>query len=575
MSSSTTSADGAATPDVRHAPTTVTTGPDPRGHRVAIVTLGCGRNEVDSDQLAGLFHREGVTVIDDPAEAEVVLVNTCTFIAPAKQESVDTVLEACDLKGPDGAARAVLVVGCMAERYPDELAEAIPEADAIVGFDGYARLPQLVDDVLAGRPYERVARAAPTPAQGPRPGLPTLSLTPVTPASPHGDALPPGALPDGAAPPPLDPDLALGLSVDELPPEAPRPTADPATSQDDLDRVPASGPRFPVRRHDGRPWAYLKLASGCDRLCTFCAIPSFRGRFRSRPLDELRAEADWLVSQGARELVLVSENTTSWGKDLPGGRDAQAAMVEALADTDGLDRLRLMYLQPAELTNRLLEAIAGHPKVASYFDLSLQHVSGPVVRRMARSGDHERFGALIERIRGLDPHAAFRSNFILGFPGETEADVAVLEDFLVAHQLDWVGLFAYSPEDGTAAASMDGQVPAEEAAERVERVSELQDRIADAAARTYVGRTLDVTVQEHLVEDGVLELTAARSYREAPDTDGEVQLVTPDGAPAEVPVGRTIPARVVDAVGVDLVAVPDVPHAEVEGAAEVGPAGRG
>jgi ribosomal protein S12 methylthiotransferase len=514
---------------------------------VAIVTLGCGRNEVDSDQLAGLFHREGVPVVDDPAAADVVLVNTCTFIAPAKQESIDTVLEACDLK--QEGARAVLVVGCMAERYPDELAEAIPEADAIVGFDGYARLPQLVDDVLEGRPYERVAVRATTSAPAPRAGLPVLSLTPAA-------AVPPASTP--MAVPARDPSMALDLDVAELPPEAARPTADPRTAHDDLDRIPASGPRFPVRRHDGRPWAYLKLASGCDRLCTFCAIPSFRGRFRSRPLDELVAEASWLVEQGARELVLVSENTTSWGKDLDGGRDGQATMVETLADVDGLERLRLMYLQPAELTVPLLETVAGHRKVASYFDLSLQHVSGPVVRRMARSGDHVRFAGLIERIRDLDPDAVFRSNFILGFPGETEADVQVLEDFLVDQRLDWVGLFAYSPEDGTPAATMPEQVDAATAAERVERLAAVQERVADDAARAFVGRDLEVIVEDHLEDGDGGHTTVGRSYREAPDTDGEVELVTagPDGGwiPADLPRGRTVTAEVVDAVGVDLVA---------------------
>jgi ribosomal protein S12 methylthiotransferase len=253
--------------------------------------------------------------------------------------------------------------------------------------------------------------------------------------------------------------------------------------------------------------------------------------------------------------VLVSENTTSWGKDLDGGRDGQAAMVETLADTPGLERLRLMYLQPAELTVPLLETITGHRKVASYLDLSLQHVSGPVVRRMARSGDHGRFAALVERIRGLDPDAVFRSNFILGFPGETEHDVQVLEDFLVEQRLDWVGLFAYSPEDGTPAATMPDQVDPAEAAERVERLAEVQERVADAAARAFVGRHLDVTVEDHLVtDDGGLELTAGRSYREAPDTDGEVQLVGPDGDPVDLPLGRTVTAEVVDAVGVDLVA---------------------
>jgi ribosomal protein S12 methylthiotransferase len=534
------------------------TGSTSSASSVAIVTLGCGRNEVDSDQLAGLFHREGVTVVDDPDGADVVLVNTCTFIAPAKQESIDTILEACDLKAT--GTRAVLVVGCMAERYPDELAEAIPEADAIVGFDGYGRLPQLVDDVLEGRPYQRVTTTA-TPAAAPvRPGLPLLSITPTAPVDGDAaaDAAPTGPVAEPVAVPALDPTMALGLDVSELPPEAVRPTADPRTAQDALDRVPASGPRFPVRRHDGRPWAYLKLASGCDRLCTFCAIPSFRGRFRSRPLDELVAEASWLVEQGARELVLVSENTTSWGKDLDGGRDAQAAMVETLAGTPGLERLRLMYLQPAELTVPLIETIAGHPTVASYFDLSLQHVSGPVVRRMARSGDHVRFAGLIERIRDLDPDAVFRSNFILGFPGETEHDVQVLEDFLVEQRLDWVGLFAYSPEDGTPAATMPDQVDPDQASERVERLAEVQERVADAAARAFVGRELEVTVEDHHDDGEGAVTTVGRSYREAPDTDGEVELVTdgPDGAltPADLPRGRTVTAEVVDAVGVDLVA---------------------
>jgi ribosomal protein S12 methylthiotransferase len=512
---------------------------------VAIVTLGCGRNEVDSDQLAGLFHREGAEVVDDPAVADVVLVNTCTFIAPAKQESIDTVLEACQLKD-DGAARAVLVVGCMAQRYPEELAEAIPEADAIVGFDGYARLPAIVADVLAGRTTERVIGVgAAHPGARPSSGRRDLPLV-VAPASADQ----------------ADPSRVLGLDVPERPSDPARSSAPAASAQDLLDRVPASGPRFPLRSHDGRPWAYLKIASGCDRVCTFCAIPSFRGRFRSRPLDELLAEAAWLADHGARELVLVSENTTSWGKDLPGGRDLQPTLLRELAQVDGIERLRLMYLQPAELTWPLLEAITSEDKVASYLDLSLQHVSAAVVRRMARSGDHERFGALIGRIRELDPDAVFRSNFILGFPGETEQDVAQLEAFLEEHRLDWVGLFPFSREDGTPSDQLPDQVPAELAAERVARVGERQERLADEAARRFVGRHLEVTVQEHS-DDGGVAVTVGRSYREAPDTDGEVQLVVAgtggrDGAPADLPVGRSVTARVVDTIGVDLVAEVDV-----------------
>ncbi len=496
------------------------------GASVAIITLGCGRNEVDSDQLAGLLHRTGHDVIDDPESAEVVVVNTCTFIAPARQESIDTVLEACQLKH-DGNARAVVIVGCMAQRYPDELADAIPEADAVVGFDGYTRLGEVIGQALDGTLSSRVVGVGPA-----HPGSrPTLSL-PVIAATASGSA---------AATPPT--------------------RATPAArTQDDLDRVPASGPRFVTRAHDGRPWAYLKIASGCDRVCTFCAIPSFRGRFRSRPLDEILVEAEQLAASGARELVLVSENTTSWGKDLPGGRSLQPRLLAELAAIDAIERIRLMYLQPAELTDDLLEAMAAEPKVASYFDLSLQHVSGPVVERMARSGDHERFGALVARIRGLDPDAVFRSNFIVGFPGETDVDVRRLEDFLVEHRLDWVGLFAYSPEDGTPAMDLADQVAPEVARDRLARLSDVQERVSDAASRRFVGRQLDVIVQERG------EATLARSYREAPDTDGEIELVTPGHGPADLPVGRILTVHVADAVGVDLVAHVDAESAGPEGA---------
>jgi len=522
-----------------------------QGQRVAIITLGCGRNEVDTEQLAGLFHREGARIVADPADAEVVLVNTCTFIAPAKQESIDTVLAACQLKD-DGAARAVLVVGCMAQRYPKELADAIPEADAIVGFDGYPTLPAIAAGLLAGEIEERVLGVGPAhpgsrPAPDARRDLPLLLVPPA------GDPAPTPA-PTTRSGPSTD---TAGIHL--------------LTTQDDLDRMPASGPRFPVR-HLGeeagpRSWAYLKIASGCDRVCTFCAIPAFRGRFRSRPLAELVEEAWWLADQGVRELVLVSENTTSWGKDLPGGRALQPALLHALAEIDGIERLRLMYLQPAELTDELVAAIAQIPEVASYYDLSLQHVSAPVVARMARSGDHERFAALIARARALAPEAVFRSNFILGFPGETEADVALLESFLEDVRLDWAGFFTFSAEDGTRSAAMDDQVPHELARERLERVSSTQERVADHAARRFVGRHLDVLVDE--VEDVEVEVpgtggvqrtvarTLGRSYREAPDTDGEVELVAPGGGAAAVPAGRIVTARVLDSVGVDLVAEVD------------------
>lgn len=523
--------------------------PRPAAARVAIVTLGCGRNEVDSDQLAGLFALEGMQVVDEADQADVVLVNTCTFIAPAKQESVDTVLAACDLKGT--GARGVVVVGCMAQRYPQDLADLIPEADAVVGFAGYPSLPGLVDDILAGRAHDRVVGIAPDGAAPPEsaPGRRALPLVSVASA--------PTVVPATTDAPWIGP-------VPEADRDGREAMVDLA-SQDALDRVPDTGPRFPVRALTaaGSPWAYLKIASGCDRLCTFCAIPSFRGRFRSRPIDELLAEATWLSSQGVRELVLVSENTTSWGKDLPGwagrpgGRDLQATLLAELAGVDGIDRLRLMYLQPAELRPELLEAIASIEAVAPYFDLSLQHVSASVLTRMARSGSPERFARLVARIRELAPEAAIRSNFILGFPGETEADVAALEEFLEVHELDWVGLFPFSREDGTPSADLSDQVDQDVARARVERIASVQERAADRAAARHVGRTLDVLVEEHLRDGDRIVEVVGRSSREAPDTDGEVRLVGPDGQPVDAPVGRMVRARVVAHEGVDLVAEVD------------------
>ncbi|HEX9888196.1 MAG TPA: 30S ribosomal protein S12 methylthiotransferase RimO [Nitriliruptorales bacterium] len=501
-------------------PTAPTAPPTPP--RVAIVTLGCGRNEVDSDQLAGLFQREGIPVVSEAGDADVVLVNTCTFIAPAKQESIDTVLAACDLK--DGRAKAVLVVGCMAERYPDELAAEIPEADAIIGFDGYARLPGIVTDLLAGRPIDRVVK---------RPERPIHPL------------MPGGSGATRRAP------LPLLVAPTQAPPEA-DPAARGVPTQDDLDRVPETGPRFPVRAFDGsRSWAYLKIASGCDRVCTFCAIPQFRGSFRSRPIDEIVAEARWLATQGARELVLVSENTTSYGKDI-GGRDQVLRLLERLHDLHDLVRIRLMYLQPDELQRPLVQAIATMPKVASYFDLSLQHVSASVLHDMARSGSPERYTELIAHIREQDPRAVLRSNFIVGFPGERNQDVDALEGFLVTNRMDWVGLFTFSPEDGTPSAHHDAQVAADVAWDRLRRLQDVQERLADGSAAAFVGRDLEVIVDE--VEPGTS--CAARSYREAPETDGEVSLVTSDGQPVDLPVGRVVTARVVDSHGVDLVAVP-------------------
>jgi ribosomal protein S12 methylthiotransferase len=472
---------------------------------VAIVTLGCGRNEVDSQNAAGMLAAAGYQVVDDPEQADAVVVNTCAFVEAAKRESIETVLDATALK-EQGRARTVLVTGCLAERYTEELRIELPEADAIVPFADYGRLPDLLGGVPVGNGTTSGAPGRPLGA----PGGNGTTLRPPLPGGPGG------LVPAGRR---------------ALPMVFPTPT----------------GSAFPARAPARGPVALVKLAEGCDRDCSFCAIPSFRGPFRSRRPTEVLDEVAWLAGQGVSEVCLVAENSTSYGKDL-GGREALIHLLRDLAAIDGLRRVRLNYLQPDELTPGLLEEMAANPVVCSYFDLSLQHASASVLRRMRRGGSAGAFLDLIGQIRALDPDAAFRSNFILGFPGERTADVRELEAFLEAARLDWVAFFAWSPEDGTAALDLDGRVPAATARARVERVQELQDRMLADAQQAWVGRRLEVLV-ERAGDDGAWE---GRSFREAPDSDGVVRI---EGTP-EVTVGEYLPVVVTTAEGPELLARP-------------------
>jgi ribosomal protein S12 methylthiotransferase RimO len=451
---------------------------------VAIVTLGCGRNEVDSENAAGMLAAAGYRVVADPEQADAVVVNTCAFVEAAKRESIETVLDATALKD-QGRARTVLVTGCLAERYTEELRAELPEADAIVPFSDYGRLPQLLSGGSQAQ-ARSIGPSVPTLVPAGRRALPMVFPTP-------------------------------------------------------------AGAAFPARAAARGPVALVKLAEGCDRDCSFCAIPSFRGRFRSRRPTEILDEVAWLAGQGVSEVCLVAENSTSYGKDL-GGREALVHLLRDLARIDGLRRLRLNYLQPDELTPGLLEEMAANPVVCSYFDLSLQHASAPVLRRMRRGGSAEGFLDLVGRIRALDPDAAFRSNFILGFPGERAADVRELEAFLEAARLDWVAFFAWSPEDGTAALELDGRVPAATAGARVERVQGLQDSLLAEAQEGWVGRRLEVLV-ERVDDDGTAE---GRSFREAPDADGAVRVE--GAAPRTIRVGEYLPVLVTAAQGPELLA---------------------
>ncbi|MEV5774288.1 30S ribosomal protein S12 methylthiotransferase RimO [Streptomyces antimycoticus] len=490
----------------------------PERRTVALVTLGCARNEVDSEELAGRLAADGWELVEEATEADVAVVNTCGFVEAAKKDSVDALLEANDLKD-HGRTQAVVAVGCMAERYGKELAEALPEADGVLGFDDYADISDRLRTILAGGVH-----ASHTPRD-------RRKLLPISPAERQDAAS--VALP--------------GHAQDTAPEDLPEGVA------------PASGPRAPLRRRlDSSPVASVKLASGCDRRCSFCAIPSFRGSFISRRPSDVLGETRWLAEQGVKEIMLVSENNTSYGKDLGDIRLLETLLPE-LAAVDGIERIRVSYLQPAEMRPGLIDVLTSTEKVAPYFDLSFQHSAPGVLRAMRRFGDTDRFLELLETIRGKAPQAGARSNFIVGFPGETEDDLAELERFLSEARLDAIGVFGYSDEDGTEAAGYENKVDPEMVAERLERVSRLAEELTAQRAEERLGEVVEVMVEE--IDDTGAVL--GRGAHQAPETDGQTLLST-DGEPE---VGRMVEAKVIATEGVDLVAEPLEPL-ERQGAGE-------
>ncbi len=459
---------------------------------VAIVTMGCARNEVDSEELAGRLAAEGWTLVDDAESAEVAVVNTCGFIESAKKDSVDALLEANSLKG-HGTTKAVVAVGCMAERYGKELADALPEADAILGFDDYQDISAKLQSILSGNSHT---------AHTPQDRRALLPITPVARA------------------------------------EVRREVKDAEhTSQ-----VGAGGSLL-RKRLGNAPWAPLKIASGCDRRCAFCAIPYFRGSFLSRPIDEVLEEAGWLADHGVSELFLVSENTTSYGKDLGDLRLMEKNLAK-FAQIPGVERVRLSYLQPAEVRPSLLQAMVETEKVAPYFDLSFQHTSASVLRRMRRFGDSEKFLHLITQIRALSPEAGIRSNFIVGFPGEREEDFNELAEFISAAKLDAIGVFGYSDEDNTEALDLSDKVDVDLIKERVENLSRLADEMVSQRAQTRIGETVRVLIEDADLQEG-------RAAHQGPEVDGTTTFIDTD-----FEVGQYVDAVVIDSMGADLVARP-------------------
>lgn len=458
---------------------------------VALVTLGCTRNDVDSEELAGRLSAEGWTLVDDASAADVAVVNTCGFIEQAKKDSIDAILEANDLR-EHGRTQKVVAVGCLAERYGKELADELPEADAVLGFDSYTDMSSHLRAVLDGRSPE-----AHVPGD-------RRTLLPIS---------------------PVERDAAAGEVV-----------------------LPGHGAGdLPRARLDNRPWAPLKIASGCDRRCSFCAIPTFRGAFISRRPHDVVAEGRWLASQGVRELFLVSENSTSYGKDL-GDLDLLEQLLPELVAIEGVERVRVSYLQPAEIRPGLLRAMASVPGVMPWYDISFQHASGPLLRRMRRFGDTDSFLELIATVRERQPEAGIRSNVILGFPGETEEDVAELERFLVEARLDVVGVFGYSDEDGTEGALLTDKVDPDVIAQRVDRVTRLIEELTAQRAEERIGETVSVLVEEVDAETGEI---SGRAAHQGPDIDG-VTLLT--GSVDDLAPGALVTATVVATEGIDLVA---------------------
>lgn len=425
-----------------------------RAPAIAFVTIGCPKNEVDSDRMAALVEASAYRLVDDPAEADVVVLNTCAFIQAATEESIATAFELAGEWVPARHGRKLVVAGCMPSRYGADLAEAMPEADVFLPVAEEGRLPEVLEALLSV-PFER------------RAGAPT--------------------------------------------------------------------------RTAGAHTAYLKVSEGCDRTCAYCTIPAIRGRFVSAPLDDVLAEARFLIETGARELVLVGQDIASYGHDLADEADL-ATLVERLDALEGDFRIRLMYLQPDGVTDRLLSAMARARTVCHYLDIPLQHASATILEAMGRTGSAERFHALVQRVRSALPDVTLRTTVMAGFPGESEDDAATLERFLEEASFDFVGVFAFSPEEGTRAASLSGQLPDDVRAERAQRLRDIADVAGFARASALIG-----SVQRVLVEGDDEGELVGRTCGQAPDVDG---LTVIDGPAA---VGTLVDVRIIDAAGYDLI----------------------
>ncbi len=473
--------------------------------KVGFVSLGCPKNLVDSEVMMGMLTHAGAKMTASPESADVLVVNTCSFIDRAKQESVDAILEMAQYK-TEGRAQKLIVAGCLVERYRDEIRKNIPEVDAVVGTGE-------LEEILAAAGIE-------APVPGPKP------------ASPFN---------------------ILGSSAR---PEGERREEQGRFNRKEWDGATAVLPQYLYDHTTPRllatrgPSAYIKIAEGCDHPCSFCVIPNLRGKFRSRHFESVVAEAEKLVSQGVEEITLIGQDTTCYGEDL-GLKDGLAQLLDRLAGIEGLRWLRFLYAYPNKVTGRLLETIAKHENICKYLDVPLQHASGPVLKSMKRGANADIFLKMIEKTRAAVPGIALRTSFIVGFPGEADADFEALQEFVRAAKFDWLGVFSYSDEEGSEAFSLAEKVPAKVIEQRRRALMRLQKGISKKAKQQWVGRRMVVLAEGESEETPLL--WQGRSQFHAPEIDGTVYIN--DFGPYEaIEAGKFYECEITEAHDYDVVA---------------------
>ena len=445
---------------------------------VLFISLGCDKNLVDSEKMLGLLSESGYTIVEDEAEADAIVINTCCFIHDAKEESIETILEMASWK-EKGRLRALVITGCLAQRYKDEIAAELPEVDAVIGTSGYTEIVPVLDKLLKVSGTEE-------------------------------------AQTDGECP------LVYCPSIDLLPPSLP-----------DKRMVTT-----------GAYTAYLKIAEGCNKRCTYCVIPYIRGRYRSFPVEDLLKEAERLVAEGARELILIAQETTVYGVDLY-GRKMLPELLRKLCRLEGLDWIRILYCYPEEITDELIQVMKEEKKVCHYLDIPIQHSEDAILKRMGRRTNRAELTALIEKLRKEIPDIILRTTLITGFPGETEEDFAQMAAFVEEMQFDRLGVFTYSPEEGTKAAVMEDQIDEEVKEARRDHIMELQQDISAAAASAMVGREMSVLIEGYLYEE---DIYVGRTYMDAPKVDGNVFVRSEE----EMISGDIVPVRITGASEYDL-----------------------